>query len=171
MEWAVRRSFLPISSVVIVGLSLIVAGCDDSGANGKGPAAAALQPSDLKATRLSSAERQGFAALCRKTWDTAPQNRGKPAQAELKVSRDLEKVCDCFIDQLEDRTSKLEFLIAMEVLRTANSAYGEPNLRPLEAGASKIGVTGARFQEMHVDARKASAATIKGCVERVTSSQ
>jgi hypothetical protein len=160
MEWPVRSVSLRALSIVAGILSLLVAGCDNRSATAK-DTTVVVQPSDLKPTRLTSAERQGFAAECRKAYDT-----GDP-----KSARDLARICDCHVDQLEDRTTKLEFLMAIEIMRVANSAMGEPNLRPLEAGASKIGVTPARLQEISLDARKANSNSIRSCVERVTSSQ
>jgi hypothetical protein len=157
------------SIIGVTGVCLVLAGCD-SGAPAASAPAVVLQARDLQQTRLSGEERKNYAALCRKTWDAAPQNRGKSADADTKTQRDLERVCDCFVDQLEDRTTKLEFLISMEVVRTANSAYGEPQTAHLEAAAAKLGLTRARFREIEVDARKVGAATIRRCVERVTSS-
>ena len=155
-----RSASLRALSIVIGILSLPVAGCDDRSVKASTPAVS-LQPSDLRPTRLTSAERQGFAAECRKAYDTG----------DAKSVRDLARICDCYVDQLEDRTTKLEFLMAIEITRVANSPRGEPNFGPLEDGASKIGLTPARIQEITLDARKANSTSIRSCVERVTSSQ
>lgn len=146
-------------------ICVVLAGCNAN-------APVALQPSDLQATRLSAAERLGYSRDCRKTWNYAPQNRFEPAAKDAKVERDFKRVCDCFVERLEDRTNKLEFMIAMQVIRALSSPYGDaPNFKELATGATKIGMSEARFQETVTEASKTGGAAILYCTEKVASHQ
>jgi hypothetical protein len=150
----------------LLALAAGLAACDS------GDAKVALQPSDLQPTRLSAADRQGYAAECRNTWKSAPQNRGMPVPRDEKTERDLGLLCDCFVDRLEERTSKLEFMIAMQVIRSLSAPFGDPpSFKVLAAGAARIGISEARFQETVAEARKTGGAAISYCTQKITSSR
>jgi hypothetical protein len=155
----------PLKAAPLLLVSML-AGCDSS------DAPVALQANALQSTRLSAAERQGYSAECRKTWKYAPKHGNMPPAGDAKFERDLGRVCDCFVERLEDRTNRLQFLIAMQVIRSLSSPYGgPPNFKGLAAGASKIGVSDARFQELATEARKTGGATILHCAEQVAASR
>jgi hypothetical protein len=96
-----------------------------------------------------------------------------------------ERMCDCFIDRVEDHTNKIEFLLVMQVIIALQKMPAvmppfedrsllkglEAGLKNLQAGASKIGVTAPRFQEMIVRARDVGEPAMLQCNERVTSNR
>jgi hypothetical protein len=160
-------------------LVVFLAGCDNPSSSNM---AVALQPSDLQPTRLSAAERRSHTAECMKTWKGSVTYSAKGTTSVMSEGT-AERMCDCFVDRVEDRTNKIEFLLVMQVIiamqdtRAANSPIKDPaslhslkaGMKNLEAGASKIGVTAPRFQEMVVRARDVGEPAMMQCNERVTS--
>jgi hypothetical protein len=92
--------------------AMALAGCDNPAS---GSAAVALQPGDLQPTRLSAAERRSHTAECKKTWVGSVSYPAKGGQNVMSDGA-AERLCDCFVDKVEDRTNKIEFLIAMQVI-------------------------------------------------------
>ena len=146
----------------------------------------ALQASDLQPTRLAAAERRSHIAECKKTWVGSVSYPAKGGKSVMSDSA-AERMCDCFVDKVEDRTNKIEFLITMQViiairsvpLAAASSPIRDPvhlqglkaGLKNLEAGASRIGVTAPRFQEMIVKARDVGEPAMMLCNERATANR
>jgi hypothetical protein len=169
MEAAVRAAFGQVSRIGVVGLAVALAGCDAIGAS------VSLQPKDLEPTRLSAAERQQHTAVCKKVWKGSVSYSTRPGQSSTMSEATAERMCDCFIDKVEDATNKVEFLIAMHVTAAMqnrgapNSLFkGPPSLNGLAASAGRIGVSAERFQEMAVKARKVGEPAMIQCLERVT---
>ena len=170
-----RTASPQLATIGLLGLSLALAGCDGSGS------AVALQPSDLQPTRLSAAERDVHAGVCRKAWQGSVVYSTRGAGNVMTESA-IERMCDCFIDRLENGTNRIEFLIGMQVIAAMSNAPRSrpaaplppqkvPSLKELAAAAGKIGVNEARFQEMAAQARKVGEPAMMQCLERVTASR
>jgi hypothetical protein len=125
-----------------------------------------------RATRLSATERLGYTAQCRQTWKNAPHHIQSSHTTGAALERDVEQVCDCFVDRLEERTSRLQFLMAMQVVRSAGSAFSAPpEFRKLAAAAEKIGISTSRFDELAKEARREGGTAILQCAERMAMSR
>ncbi|HRK19599.1 MAG TPA: hypothetical protein PK970_11630 [Hyphomicrobiaceae bacterium] len=79
----------------------------------------ALRPEDMyRAARLTAAERQLAVDDCTARASSWISLTKSFARAEARQAA-TERACDCFVNQMEDRSSKLQFAVAMEAIANA----------------------------------------------------
>jgi hypothetical protein len=116
---------LTLLSAMIATLAVVTLnGCDPAPTSPATPAVAT--PIDLRGVlRLSKGERDGFIAVCvnRSATFVGSSSKLLPVRRDgVQVYKEMnaakfEQFCDCLINQLEDRSSKLQFAILMAGIR------------------------------------------------------
>jgi hypothetical protein len=128
--------------------------------------------------RLTRNERDAAVALCISKVVHTPISSGGTIRISGTVS-DLRKkrteeatpACDCVINQVEDRSSKLQFLMVMDAIAKANTLFfrrGSPEFSRFWDHAQKAGMNYGEFQAAGRQIERIMASTIDTCSKHLS---
>jgi hypothetical protein len=165
-----RQSLL---AMTLAMTTLSLGGCDQASPPAA-PAASAEAPlPDVRGhLRLNQAERDRHIQTCTSNMKIDARGGikivGSIAEVRRKWDATVKPVCDCLINQYEDRSSKLEFLMLMgDVSRgvipgTGSPSRDETHYWPI---AKQAGFSPVQFQSSRDELKLIGSASVKYCAE------
>lgn len=97
-------------------------------------------------------------------------NSGGTSKLPDELDRYVPPFCECLVNQVEDRGSKMQLLMAMSALEqvglTPWSTQG-PDFSAFRAAAKRHGMSGGAFEHVHTETRQIHASAAKLCVRHV----
>jgi hypothetical protein len=117
--------------------------------------------------RLTAEARDGHIRTCRAIGLRLATNRQVPRPTSAEVNVMQEKYCDCVVNQFEDRSSKLQFLMIMEQAMQVRAMLPfEHNLRELpkvRAAAVANGFSRADYDSAQAELPAIALAAVNTC--------
>lgn len=134
--------------------------CGDAGALN------AIPPGQLfAATNLSAIERKEHIRSL--NWRVSVLVSAMYEKGHAKPAPDvIEELCECVVDNLQDRTSLLQFTMAMDAIK--NSGFGaKPDLSSYRKLAISKGMSKAEFEHQARDLARHVASMAENCMRRL----
>jgi hypothetical protein len=165
----------------LTGLLLSIAGCKPSSTAALSALGAQsdLQSFDLAGSaRLKGPERDGAIERCSKRSNTlaGPINMRGAGTVNLtslraSIADFYRPFCDCFVNELEDRSSKMQFKMTMSLLDQAHDITRNgsvPEFANFRMVAAKHGMTSADFERARSQLHPIARASAGVCYSRLT---
>lgn len=129
--------------------------------------------------RLTQSERGAAVDLCITKAVNAPISggatsinlRGSISTLRKKRAEEIGPMCDCVVNQIEDRSSKMQFLMVMDAVAQTNTLFGRrnpPNFRRYWEQAQKLGMSKNGFHETTRQMDLILSSTFKTCVRHLS---
>lgn len=126
-----------------------------------------LKPTDMfRAARLTADERERAVADC-----TARASKWMALSNASSKYSSAERRCDCFVNQVEDRGSKLQFAVAMDALANFSwdhSARAIERSTKYRAVALKSGMSEIEYQRALTDTVSIVTTSAQTCMRHLT---
>lgn len=176
---ALGFTFVGMPMLLIGGAGSVAMPWSSRGSSSPPSIADILTPANAKReTRLSAADRKRAIAHCMATFrkETKP-GMVDPANIEnfrRSIAERAADRCDCMVEAIEDRTSTLEFVMAMSTnfnvakdLNLAQMSVGElENQRAMKEPASKFGIVDRDYNMSEFRATKALVDAVQTCHQK-----
>jgi hypothetical protein len=160
--------------VWLVGLSLFMAGCDGAPTASAPPVSKTAEtqtasPSLRGALRLTKAERDSHIKACRS--GVLQLNTRVITSAVIAAARsEIATACDCLVNQIEDRTNKLQFtmiMAAIKEMRGSNSQKRFPgDLPAVRQAATQSGITPVEYRDAFAEVPNIIEAVVEYCKDK-----
>jgi PBP1b-binding outer membrane lipoprotein LpoB len=137
-------------------LASLLTGCDaapKTAASASKTTATATELPNLRGPlRLSKAEREGHIKDCRNSGVLRFNTRVINAAVFAAAREQKASACDCIVNQLEDRTNKLQFTMIMAAVKGASANKGLQGEHPhVRSAAMQSGISPADYKSAQSD--------------------
>lgn len=151
-QMAKAMAIMVVGLIVISGVFLAKAGSSASAA----PSPDNMTRKDVfGSVRLTAAERASGVETCNRRFDvfSAAQSQARRKQ-NLGVTEPARRFCECFVNQIEDRSSRLQYAMAMTVL-DKGYLFSSPNafgtFQKYKSAAERHGMSADDIETMRRD--------------------
>lgn len=127
--------------------------------------------------RLSAAERTRHAAHCASNKDKLAAafgiSRRLTDEARKRRADDIYQFvpafCECFVNQVEDRGSRMQVLMAMSLVEQAGMLFSQPSYGAFRRAALKAGMTDEQYDAARAEFQRISVRSAELCANHVIS--
>ncbi len=152
------------TSAVLVLATLALPACNDAGS--QGPLAAMSATQLFGATYLTSTERRDYIKTIH--WRLSALMKVAPPPKPVSDAL-LEELSECVIDNLQDRTTRLQFSMAIDTIKTGGFDK-KPDFSAYRALARSKGMDNADFDQQAKETVSHIKVTGRNCLSRYMSS-
>jgi hypothetical protein len=165
--------------LAVLGAAAALGACNESGGAAVTVAPFGLTSANLEAaTSLTKAERDQSIATCiarRSKIHKLNVRGGRVDGAQLQrmnqqLAAAFPKFCDCFVNRLEDKTTRLQFAMAMTLIEhgeAGNEAKAAPALSDLKKAALRLGQRTEDYEQSRRDVPALAKASVEGCADHL----
>lgn len=141
---------------LLVGAAALSA-CGDANALSSMPASQLFG-----ATNLTAAERQAYIRSLNWRLSVAVQVAGKGSRDKDEIIAEL---CECVVDNLQDRTTRLQFSMAIDMIKSGGF-HSRPDFSSYRAVARAKGMDGSDFDQQAKETLRHISAAGHNCLSR-----
>jgi hypothetical protein len=156
--------------VWLVGLAFCLGGCDPAPTASAPPTSKAAQPAlpNLRgALRLTKAERDSHISVCRGSGVLQLNSRVITAAMIAAARSEVATACDCLVNQIEDRTNKLQFTMIMTAIKemrgNKSQAQFKGDLPAVRQAATESGITASEYRDAFAEVPSIIEAAVEYC--------